>query len=462
MSSSLSFSRRRSPTFSLQDFSELIANAFNLPPPHPSPALLPASPPPHYSSTPPPRPCSPSSSHFDADEDADPIFQSESTTTHSNTDSTPHVRPSKSRSSALSILKNVRTRASALVLRPLDTNIDLAATPHASTRPSISSQGTVVSRTTSSFAFLSRPSSPSQNTRPFPSTSGNSLSLARSRSRTKSVPDRVSFLKLHPKRELASATVSMPASRPSLGALPQPPVDLPSFFEDTGYTERRPPPPAYSRPSTPAAPTMPSLRVHSRLPPLRKAKSASTSIFRGKQSKSRGAPTADTVAAAESRTAFDWSASGHLEWPFGADDDNCFMSPRDPPPVPPLPPSLGGQKWDLSECGDVEGELEVPAYVFARRGSATSTCTSSSVVSIRSIPIPSEFERQRLGSSRDIESPVPAFSRVSRKCATGTSIEIIIASFSINMTQTAYGVCHSRCEGFAPPDPLHPLSLPRY
>lgn len=60
------------------------------------------------------------------------------------------------------------------------------------------------------------------------------------------------------------------------------------------------------------------------------------------------------------------------------------MRPRDPPPVPPIPVRLRGLVggWE-GEGEDNDALLEVPDYVFARRGSATSTCTTSTMVSSR-------------------------------------------------------------------------------
>ncbi|KZT09080.1 uncharacterized protein LAESUDRAFT_748651 [Laetiporus sulphureus 93-53] len=183
---------------------------------------------------------------------------------------------------------------------------------------------------------------------------------------------------------------------------------LPSFFEDTGYAERRPRAPSYTRPATPS----PSLfafyatapepaaqqpaKIHTRLPPLRKAKSASTSLFRvglGRRERKVSCAAALMVEKSQSRVAMDWS------------EGDAFMCPRNPPPVPPSPTSQKMPQWAL---GDEDEPLEVPAYVFERRGSEASTSTNSTVASTKSgsslterlaamlpLPLPTKAKRAR-------------------------------------------------------------------
>ncbi|KAH9920310.1 uncharacterized protein B0H18DRAFT_1024774 [Fomitopsis serialis] len=342
-------SRERPSHFSIQEFSDLVSTAFNLP---------------GASGVPP----SPVSSCFDADTDDGHLAGSPRKARRSSAKAPmPSEQSPKSRS-ALSVLRHVRTRASA-VLRPANTHLTLPSEgANHSARPSICSQRTLQSNlTASSYAFLSRPPTPIPTPRtrsPFPD-----LALSRSRSRTKSLTGPISFLKL-PKREPGASSAS--PSQASAPALPDT-QDLPSFFEATGYSERSPLPPAYSRPSTPAPPAnaQAQSRIHTRLPPLRKAKSASTSIFRGKKSKGGCTTGANGPAGAQPQVALDWTMM---------DTEEYFTSPRDPPPVPPLPSSLTGRRPDSG--ADEDGELDVPAYVFERRGSATSTCTTSTTVSI--------------------------------------------------------------------------------
>ncbi|PCH33223.1 hypothetical protein WOLCODRAFT_159918 [Wolfiporia cocos MD-104 SS10] len=253
------------------------------------------------------------------------------------------------RNSAFDVLKSVRTRASAFVLRPVSTNIARPEPDCATARPSISSQHTSLPAHSQHARLLALP----------PATGGD---LAITRSRTKSLPGRASFLKLS-KRDTALSAASLAAaiSGPTVD-----PATLPSFFEDTGYAECNPPQPAYSRPATPAAPAAAPLRVHTRFPPLRKVKSATAGVFRARKQPKKGC----AVEVPDACNAFDWVPS-----------EECFTSPRSPPPVRPLPSAITGQKLGAQED---EGELVVPEYVFARRGSATSTCTDSTLASSKS------------------------------------------------------------------------------
>ncbi|PCH33226.1 hypothetical protein WOLCODRAFT_141556 [Wolfiporia cocos MD-104 SS10] len=301
----------------------------------------------------------------------------------------------KVRNSALDVLKSVRTRASALVLRPVSTNVARPEPDCATARPSISSQHTAVSRaTTSSYAFLSRPHTPSTRASSPPATGGD---LAITRSRTKSFPGRASFLKLS-KRDTALSAASLTAA--TSGPIVDP-ATLPSFFEDTGYAERNPPQPAYSRPATPAAPAPAPLRVHARLPPLRKAKSATAGVFRARKQPKKGC----AVEVPDACNAFDWVPS-----------EECFTSPRSPPPVPPLPSAVAGQKWSAEED---EGELVVPEYVFARRGSVTSTCTNSTLASCKSTSSLGE----RLASLLPLALPSKSKTRARSKLSLAVTVD---------------------------------------
>ncbi|OSX67861.1 hypothetical protein POSPLADRAFT_1165388 [Postia placenta MAD-698-R-SB12] len=366
-------SRERPSPFSLEEFSDLVCSAFNLGTQQPALSLAPTSsrdlPATVQSAS-----VETSLSCFDTDTDDDHISAYLPSRAHSTTDASRlSVTYTKSRASALNMLKQVRVRASALVLRPANTNIDFSNSeplaPQSLPRISVSSQNTVTSLTNSSFAFLSRPHTPFETPRPsvpFPFNSTTDLALSRSRTRTRSFPGPMSILKFS-HRQVTPATIS-PAVSACTTEPPSARVDLPSFFEDTGYTERRPVPPTYSRPTTPVTSATTPLRVHARLPPLRKAKSASTGIFRGRGTKSKG-PCPESAAVA--------AATIDGQWTF---DEGEFMRPRDPPPVPPIPVRLRGLVggWE-GEGEDNDALLEVPDYVFARRGSATSTCTTSTM-----------------------------------------------------------------------------------
>ncbi|KAI0733891.1 hypothetical protein C8Q72DRAFT_771296 [Fomitopsis betulina] len=386
-----SISRDRATPFSVQEFSELVSSAFNLVPTNSSSSVLPSC-----SS----RPLPQASSGFDTDTD-------DGYHTRSRDAKAPMSEQSPKSRSAFRVLRQVRSRASA-VLRQANAHI---ASPSVgvdhSARPSISSQRTLQScLTTSSYSFLSRPPTPIPTPRtgsPFPD-----LALTRTRSRAKSFTGHLptSFLKLA-KRD--ARTSSSGRSQPLRASVPVNTEDLPSFFETKGYAGRNPPPPAYSRPATPVPPVIAQqARIHTRLPPLRKAKSASTSLFRGKKVKGPSAEATDSDAAkAQPRSALDWTA---------LDSGDYFTSPRNPPPVPPLPTAPAKRSPD-SSTEEPEGELEVPAYVFERRGSATSTCTTSTMASSRSTSSLSE----RIASMFQTKAKLRARSKLSLAITTGSA-----------------------------------------
>lgn len=405
-------SRERPSPFSLEEFSDLVCSAFNLGTQQPALSLAPTSsrdlPATVQSAS-----VETSLSCFDTDTDDDHISAYLPSRAHSTTDASRlSVTYTKSRASALNMLKQVRVRASALVLRPANTNIDFSNSeplaPQSLPRISVSSQNTVTSLTNSSFAFLSRPHTPFETPRPsvpFPFNSTTDLALSRSRTRTRSFPGPMSILKFS-HRQVTPATIS-PAVSACTTEPPSARVDLPSFFEDTGYTERRPVPPTYSRPTTPVTSATTPLRVHARLPPLRKAKSASTGIFRGRGTKSKG-PCPESAAVA--------AATIDGQWTF---DEGEFMRPRDPPPVPPIPVRLRGLVggWE-GEGEDNDALLEVPDYVFARRGSATSTCTTSTMTSTKTTSSLGE----RIASLLPLALPSKAKFRARSKLSLATTV----------------------------------------
>ncbi|KZT64021.1 hypothetical protein DAEQUDRAFT_68528 [Daedalea quercina L-15889] len=399
------FSPDRAAPFSIQDFSDLVSSAFNLASPVQSSSRPCLSLQPDaslsLSQTAPGVPPSPTSSCFDADTDDDDPARSPRRASRSSAKEPMASEQSPKSRSAFRVLRRVRSRASAMLrqanthLAPPSEGIDRSA------RPSVSSQRTLQSTiTASSYAFLSRPPTPHGGS-PFPE-----LELSRTRSRAKSFTGQgpSSLLKLSKRDGGASSASASQAP----GASAQADTEaLPSFFETTGYAERNPQPPAYSRPGTPVLPmnAQAQPRIHTRLPPLRKAKSASTSLFRGK--KAKGQATANDAAGAQPRIALDWTM---------LDSEEYFTSPRHPPPVPPLP-KIAQASRSPDSGADEEGDLVVPAYVFERRGSATSTCTTSTTASSKSTSSLSE----RIASVFQSKAKLRARSKLSLAITTATA-----------------------------------------
>ncbi|EMD41609.1 hypothetical protein CERSUDRAFT_110180 [Gelatoporia subvermispora B] len=354
-------SARPPPTFSLQEFNELLCSAFNLPcdslPPRDALAQS--------------RSCdnlfSPlpsTSSCFDSDtEDDEPSpAPSRAPSVLSRT------RTLKSRASSfgpLNVFRHVRERASALVLRA---NLSSAASTYSKSsggthtaRQSLSSQRTLTPRlrsAASSFALVSRPSTPAPRpSSPFPFASELP-------SRRRDPPSPISFLRL-PRRTQSRPATPVPSqlSGPTFAPAPS--------FNDSAYDVcSQAPWPPYARPGTPVPPPSPP-RVHARLPPLRTSKSYS--IF-GRSRSRRRTRSGLSLNARYSVTDDLDNAQGDAprHWP------SAFTCPRDAPPVPPLP---SGVRAGTPVPRD---EIEVPDYVYARRGSATSTGTSGSGSSLSS------------------------------------------------------------------------------
>ncbi|GBE78534.1 hypothetical protein SCP_0114230 [Sparassis crispa] len=363
--------------FSLQEFNDLVCAAFNLHSPQRRLALSSTSPyirdSLYHASSPALLSVSSCFESDTEDEDGDtthppPAVHSRTPSARSSSytaspSSSPRRKPRSSSSAraALNVFKRVRTRASALVLRSTNLN-----TPRPSTAASASesSTRTVRPHRPSSTVFQSRPSTPSTRpTSPFPF--GPSIP---SSTLTGPSPAEVhaSFIKLSPRRVPLRPYIAGSAAIES----------LPSFFEDTGYARARTP--SYSRPATPllrGAGLLP-LRIHSRLPPLRKMKS--TSLF--------GRATATLGANSGRKTALSSPPVPWTQEDASADHaGRCpspYTCPRDPPPVP-VPVCASSSVAGRQERE--EEEIQPPAYVFERRGSATSTCTTASTKSTMSL-----------------------------------------------------------------------------
>ena len=126
-------------------------------------------------------------------------------------------------------------------------------------------------------------------------------------------------------RPATSASVVYPLSRVMAASSAQdrlPHESLPSFFEDTGYQVAKPRPPSYCRPATP------STAIHSRLPPLRKAKSSGHGILgrEGRQSTSRSMDGPFLEGGFQDFALWNTLKEENMPSPL--------TRPRDPPPVP--------------------------------------------------------------------------------------------------------------------------------
>ncbi|KAI0781833.1 hypothetical protein C8Q75DRAFT_812162 [Abortiporus biennis] len=332
---------QRPHPFSLQDFQQLVSSAFD------SNAgladLSPLSDASELSDSP---FAFNSPSSFDSESDDEDIQQGHgpaSDLLRSETAKAPLRNP-------LNLFKSIRTRASTLLRSysyssPSDfdlhsiseTSLPSTARPSTSSRtaldniqqPRPSTSHSITSR--SSFAFS-----------PF------DLTHALSRSRSQSLPR--SFL------DISTSSRQTPMVSQSI----QP---YSSFFDDSALNPRHPVP-SYARPSTPASRS--KLHIHTRLPPLRKSRSYALTSFTNSSRKRNSSKTSDIpqppYSAPIGTTGFGFAVS--LDDPVDPLDPSCtrspFSSPRAPPPIPT----------------NIEPTLHVPAYVFERRGSATSTNTT--------------------------------------------------------------------------------------
>ncbi|RDX43953.1 hypothetical protein OH76DRAFT_1131515 [Lentinus brumalis] len=379
-SMSLSTDPRPSP-FTVAEFSDLVSSAFNIHDAdltsglrHPLLAFTPASP-------------LSRSSTSDADrsfDDEDPLS--------SGFDGGPPSSGRKSRSRKVNALfHQVRTRASAFVLR------SRAPSPSRSPSPSPAPFQPLlppcISPTPSSSSLVRAfsPWSMADLTRDRPRTRAESLprSLFTLSKRDESPPPPLpvrdsdsgtrsptpvlrSFFDDSPARSRraysrpvtstsASSSTVHTLSRVTTSSSTQSQIDaLPSFFEDRGYRVAKPTVPSYCRPVTPSGAPQ---RPHTRLPPLRKSRSSGYGLLR-RRSRSKSTICEPPVGLGYQDLAL-WNSHRTDDMP------SPLTHPRDVPPVPHL-----GVVPALSELDDCEPPLP-PPYVFERRGSATSTSTGS-------------------------------------------------------------------------------------
>ncbi|TBU58843.1 hypothetical protein BD310DRAFT_444417 [Dichomitus squalens] len=381
---SLTSGSRPSP-FTLQEFSELVCSAFNISDAdltsrlnQPLLSLTPASP---HSPSPPDR-IQPPNFLSRGRKAGDPRRSRSS----SLDDRSPLSSPARPRSrsgtiSARRMFQQVRSRASALVLRSREPPASPSRPPSPAPyeplprpcpSPTLSASSFV--RALSPWSMLdstadrpsSRAPSPSRSlltpTRrsvsptPLPTRQVQSYGPSVSRSPTSALRSFFDDTPVQSKRAYSrhatSASVVHPLYRVTTSNSVQeglPHESLPSFFEDTGYRVANPRPPSYCRP------VPPSTAIHSRLPPLRKTKSSGHGLL-GREDHQSSARKIDGPAM---RVGFQDFALWNSR--KGENMPSPLTHPRDPPPV--------------------------PAYVYERRGSATSNSTgstrSSSSLSLR-------------------------------------------------------------------------------
>ncbi|KAI0327319.1 hypothetical protein GY45DRAFT_1149523 [Cubamyces sp. BRFM 1775] len=393
--------------FTVQEFSDLVSSAFNLQqagsslPLH-APVLALTPPSPHALSLPESdedRPASPSGCFDEETDDGHQRLRSPSRVDGSpQSQLSPHERRSRSRTiTALRVFHQVRTRASAFVLgsrAPSRTSspspVPFEPIPPLSISPTFIPSTIVpprsltplsmldlnldrpVSRTRSRADSLPRtpffkrdttpPPLPGRQTRP--NTSSGACTAS---------PGLPSFFDDSPakskraySRPSTSASTVHPLSRVATSSSAHAVLStdgLPSFFEDSGYQITKPPAPHYCRSDTPTG-TVPQ-RIHTRLPPLRKAKSGGYGLFGRGNRKGHSKSPVDNVPVG---LGYDepalWTVQQDPRTP------SPFTAPREPPPVPE-------SSAMLNDSLDEMPPPMPPSYVFERRGSATSNSTAS-------------------------------------------------------------------------------------
>lgn len=390
----------RLPPFTVQEFSDLVCSAFNINDAdlhsqlgQPLLSLTPASPSsPSLALVPCDRIYSPSLfSRVRRREGTHPSLSSEMDA-HSPLSSPPTPASRSGTITARRMFQQVRSRASAFVLRSrvgsASQSGPTSPPPYEPLPPPCPSPTTSVSslaRALSPWSMLdltiqrtaSRPPSPARSLLtltprpisppPCPDRFLHSLGPSRTRSPTPILRSFFDDSPVPPKRAYSrpatSPSTNYPLSRVTTTSSVQdtlPTESLPSFFDDTGYPAARSRPPSYCRPATPLS------AIHSRLPPLRKAKSGGHGLLsrgdRDRRSNSRSMDSVRPIGLGFQDFAL-WSARKDKNMP------SPLTRPRIPPPAPGEGVALGS--------GELAGSYLTlpPAYVYERRGSATSAST---------------------------------------------------------------------------------------
>ncbi|KAH9850642.1 hypothetical protein C2E23DRAFT_734760 [Lenzites betulinus] len=431
---SLATDARASP-FTVQEFSDLLSSAFNLhdadlSSPSPRPALSFTPPSPHPPALPGGFDDLASTGGFESETDDDHRGPRSPSLDGDSPQLSPRQRRSRSRTiTALRVFHQVRTRASAFVLRPRAPSesrnspspVPFEPLTLLSISPTLIPSSTI-SRSLSPLSMvnlnLDRPSSR-------PRSRADSLPRAARFFKRETTPPPLPGRETRPNTSAGTSSASSGLrsffddspqkhkraySRPSTSASTVHPLSrvtssnsahavlsgegLPSFFEDTGYQVAKPAVPHYSRPSTPAPGGGP--RIHTRLPPLRKSKSGGQGLF-GRGGRKGNSKSDENVLAK-----LGVGDSAFWDVPRDGRTPSPFTCPRDAPPVPGRqnPAIMGPFGSDSLE--DLDAPLP-PAYVFERRGSAQSNSTastrssssiSSKISSIVSIAFPSKMRTQ--------------------------------------------------------------------
>lgn len=275
------------------------------------------------------------------------------------------------------VLKSLRTRASALVLRPANTPNSSGNgrdTP-ASLLTLSSRTSTATARPPSSYSALSTssryafPSAADENTppntlrRPPSSSLEVDVKVSVKRHRSSSLP--LDFLKIpqHPTRD------SPRSAHTPLPWAPRSKSPAPTLIGDLVSAQRSTTPSFSCRPRSPSQPSSPPahLRVHTRLPPLNKSRSFNL-LSKNDRKHARKNSIADSLLSPRVT-----GSSMSIEFDEGELPSRCpspYTNPRSPPPVPPTSPRTPSN--DLWREEDAERELVAPQYVYERRGSAAS------------------------------------------------------------------------------------------
>ncbi|KAJ8488769.1 hypothetical protein ONZ51_g3334 [Trametes cubensis] len=409
--------------FTVQEFSDLVSSAFNLQladsesPLH-APVLSLTPPSPHALSLPDADEDRPASTSDCFDEGTDDGYQRLRSPSrvdgYPQSQLSPHERRSRSRTiTALRVFHQVRTRASAFVLRPRAPSrtsspspVPFEPIPPLSISPTFIPSTIVSPRSPSPLSMLdlnldrpvSRPRSRAESL-PRPSffkrdTTPPPLPGRQTRPNTSSgactaSPGLPSFFDDSPSkskraysRPSTSASTVHPLSRVATSSSAHAVLStdgLPSFFEDSGYQITKPVAPHYCRSDTPPG-TVPQ-RVHTRLPPLRKAKSGGYGLFgRGNRKGHSKSPVENAPAGLGYEEPALWAAQQDPHTP------SPFTYPREPPPVPESSPMLNNSLDEMSPPmppSDMQcSETHCVPFQASTRSSSSLSSKISSIVSI--------------------------------------------------------------------------------
>ena len=379
-----SYTVARVSSFSIRDFEQLLSDAFDLSS-TPTLSLTPASPAPSQSS-PSVSPCTPPAmtSYFDdTDDDHDrpnevrprrrPRSQS-----FSAFDSQRILPPSpfptsreqtSRRGVAKRVFQTLRTRASALVLRPSDLPNPAVNGRDTPVPPSRTSVSTVTARPSLQFD-----ESAQSSRRPFlPSSRRGSamgeldVMVALAQPKASPLPPAPLTIPKQPMRD------GRRSAEDHSSMTPRNQSPAPTFLGDLVSAQRSSTPVFFTRPRTPSLPpsTQRTPHIHTRLPPLKQSRSLNLTAGQRKHSRKKSLldPIALTVT----------SSSMAIEFEQGELPSRCsspYKNPRAPPPIPPKIETAPSHDLWLDDDSD---ELQPPSFVFERRGSATSVHSNVSM-----------------------------------------------------------------------------------